>query len=306
MRILLSGANGFLGSSLKPRLIAAGHQVHPLIRSSTWPPVAQAGWNPVNGRIDLSPAGPIDAVIHLAGETIAQRWTTSAKARIQSSRIQGTQLLVEALGGLARRPQLLICASAVGFYGHRGNEWLDEQSPAGAGFLAETCQAWETVAAAATRWGIRVIILRLGMVLSAQGGALAQMLAPFRLGLGGTLGQGTQYWSWIALEDTLRAIMHLLGSGSLSGPVNLVSPNPATNLEFTRSLGSILKRPTILSMPGWAVKLVFGHMGQEVLLASTRVRPSRLLELEFRFTFPELEPALAKLLEYSANRKIDY
>ena len=289
--------NGDLGSSLKSRLIAAGHQVHPLIRSSTWPPVAQAGWNPFNGRIDLSPAGPLDAVIHLAGESIAQRWTAAAKARIQSSRIQGTQLLVEALGRLARPPQLLICASAVGFYGHRGSEWLDEQSPAGAGFLAETCQAWETAAAAATRWGIRVINLRLGMVLSAQGGALAQTLPPFRLGLGGTLGQGTQYWSWITLEDTLRAMMHLIGSEFLSGPVNLVSPHPATNLEFTRSLGSILKRPTLLSMPAWAVKWIFGRMGQEVLLASTRVRPSRLLESGFQFTFPESGPALAKLLE---------
>jgi uncharacterized protein len=296
MNILLSGASGLIGSTLTPFLTTNGHQVVKLSRRSSKGDGATATWDPATGKIDLSQAGPLDAVVHLAGETIAQRWTPAAKARISESRIHGTRLLSEALARLPQPPRVLACASATGFYGHRGDEMLNEQSARGSGFLAEVCQAWEAATQPAAQKGIRVVNLRLGIVLSPVGGALGKMLPAFRLGLGGKLGGGQHYWSWIALDDVLSAIHHVLTDKSLNGPVNVVAPRAVTNLEFTKTLGKVLGRPTVFAVPAFAIKLLFGEMGEEAMLASSRVQPSRLQQSGFAFRFPELEPALRYLL----------
>jgi uncharacterized protein len=296
MTILLTGARGLIGSALGPFLAAQGQRVIPLLRSRDKQTGTQATWNPAAGKIDLERAGPLDAVIHLAGESIAQRWTATARARIRSSRVEGTGLLSVALASLPQPPRVLVCASAVGFYGDRGDELLDERSPAGAGFLAEICRAWEAASASALARGVRVVHLRLGVVLTPSGGALARILPAFRLGLGGRLGSGRQYWSWIALADLLRVFRHVLETNELEGPVNAVSPVPVTNAEFTRTLAASLKRPAFCAVPALAVRGLFGQMGREALLASVRVQPARLEETGFRFDFPELEPALRALL----------
>jgi len=258
--------------------------------------LAAATWNPAAGQIDLGSAGDIDAVIHLAGETIAQRWSSEAKRRIRDSRVEGTRLLSEALAKMPAPPKVLICASATGFYGDRGEEWLDEKSTSGRGFLPEVCQEWESAANPARARGIRVVHLRLGIVLTPKGGALARMLPPFRSGIGGRLGDGRSYWSWIALDDLLEAIQRALADASLQGPVNVVSPNPVTNAEFTKTLGRVLNRPRILPVPRFAVELLFGEMGREAILSSFRVKPTKLIESGFRFRFPDLESALRHLL----------
>ena len=255
-----------------------------------------ATWNPEARQIDLSRAGNIDAVVHLAGANIAQRWTPEVKRRIRDSRVEGTQLLSGALAKLPTPPKVLVCASATGFYGNRGEEWLDERSAPGHGFLADTCQEWEAAADAARATGIRVVHLRLGIVLTPNGGALAKMLPAFRLGIGGRLGDGRAYWSWIVLDDLIEAILHALVTESLKGPVNAVSPNPITNSVLTETLGHVLRRPAILPVPRFALELLFGEMAREAMLASFRVKPSRLLETGFQFRFPELEPALRHLL----------
>lgn len=271
--------------------------VNPLRRSGVATDSAGACWSPQTGRINLRDGGPFDAVIHLAGESIAQRWTPAAKARIRSSRVDGTKLLSSALAALDKPPQVLIAASAVGYYGNRGEEIVDEQSPSGTGFLAEVCREWEAATGSAVERAIRVVHLRLGIVLTNRGGALAKMLPPFKSGLGGRLGNGRQYWSWIALEDLLRIIQHVLVSRALSGPLNAVSPNPITNIEFTCTLGKVVRRPTFFPMPAFAVKLLFGQMGEEALLASCRVLPKRLEEEGFGFRFAELEGAFTSALE---------
>jgi uncharacterized protein (TIGR01777 family) len=268
-----------------------------LTRGSAGSAPATATWNPDTGQIDLGRAGDIDAVIHLAGETIAQRWTPKTKQRIRDSRVEGTRLLAETLATMPAPPKVLVCASATGFYGDRGEEWLDEKSAPGAGFLADVCQEWEQAAQPARERGIRVVHLRIGIVLTPKGGALAKMLPSFRLGLGGRLGDGRAYWSWIALDDLLEAIQHAFADASVHGPVNVVSPNPVTNAEFTKTLGRVLNRPTILPVPRFAVDLLFGEMGREAILPSFRVKPAKLTEAGFRFGFPDLEPALRHLLE---------
>jgi len=292
MRVLITGASGLIGSALAPSLTSEGHQVFKLKRASSQTDPLQPWWDPENGRIALDKARPFDAVIHLAGESIAQRWTAAAKTRIRNSRVNGTTLLTQALAQLPQRPQALIAASATGYYGNRGDELLDEQSAPGAGFLAELCRDWEAATRPAANSGIRVVNLRLGVVLSAKGGALRKMLPAFRLGLGGKLGNGRQYWSWIAIDDLLSIIRYVLSNERFSGPINAVSPHPVTNAEFTRALGSALRRPAFFNAPAFAVKLLFGEMGETALLASFRVRPARLEQSGFVFRFSRLEDAL--------------
>jgi hypothetical protein len=235
--------------------------------------------------------------VHLAGDNIASgRWTAAKKASIRNSRVQGTTVLCEALAQLVKPPKVLLSASAIGYYGDRGATTLREESPPGTGFLAEVCQAWEAATAPAVQRGIRVVYLRFGMVLSAAGGALAKMLTPFRLGLGGVVGTGKQYMSWIALDDVLGVIPHALSTETLHGPVNVVAPQAVTNQEFTTALGQVLRRPTKLPMPAFAARLLFGEMADALLLASTRVAPVRLLASGYTFHYPELEEALQHLL----------
>jgi uncharacterized protein (TIGR01777 family) len=295
-RILITGASGLVGSALIPVLETRGHRVIKLVRGTASDTSGKATWSPDAGQIDLGGAGSIDAVVHLAGDPIAKRWTPEVKRRIRDSRVKGTRLLSETLAGLHTPPKVLVCASATGFYGDRGDEWLDETSALGKGFLAEVCREWETASTPAEKRGIRVVHLRTGIVLSSKGGALARMLPPFRLGLGGRLGDGRSHWSWIALDDLLEVIQHALTNVSLHGPVNAVSPNPVTNAEFTKTLGRVLQRPTLFPVPRFAVELIFGEMGREAMLASFRVKPAKLIGAGFNFHFPELERALRHLL----------
>jgi len=294
MNILLSGSSGFLGSSLDRFLRACGHRLLPLKRGKA--SSGQATWQPEQGRIQLPSATPFDAVIHLAGESIMTRWTPEKKNRIRASRVEGTRLLCEALANLPSPPGTLVSASAIGYYGDRGEEILDEQSHPGTGFLAELAQAWETATIPAHAAGIRVVQLRIGLVLASDGGALKSMLPFFKLGLGGRIGSGRQYWSWIALDDLQSAVLFILAQPTLNGPLNLVSPQPATNAEFTRTLARVLRRPALLPAPEGALRWWFGEMAEATLLASTRVRPVRLEECGFAFQLPELEKALHHLL----------
>ena len=295
MRILVTGASGFIGTALVSRLKEHGHDVVPLRRTFAG---SESGptWDLECGRVHLDPAFPLDAVVHLAGENIAQRWTARAKRRIRDSRVTATRLLSEALARMAQPPRALVSASATGFYGDRGAEVLDERSGPGHGFLAEVCQGWEAAIAPAWQRGIRVVHLRLGIVLARQGGALARMLPLFRLGLGGRLGSGQQYWSWVTLEDMLRVVDLALRDDRLSGAVNTVAPEAITNACFTVALCRALHRPALLPMPALLVRTVLGEMGQQALLASCRVRPTRLLEAGFSFRFPDLDAAFSHLL----------
>jgi uncharacterized protein (TIGR01777 family) len=239
----------------------------------------------------------LDAVVHLAGENLVGRWTAEKKARIRDSRVQGTRLLCDALAQLVNPPKVLLCAAAIGYYGDRGENMVREDSAPGTGFLAEVCQAWEAAAAPVVQRGVRVVHLRLGVVLNPAGGALAQMLPPFRLGMGGVVGSGKQYISWIALDDVLGVMHHALRTETLGGPVNVVAPQPVTNYDFTKMLGKVLGRPTVMPMPAFAARLAFGEMADALLLASTRVVPVRLQASGYTFQYPELEGALRHLLD---------
>jgi hypothetical protein len=238
-----------------------------------------------------------DAVVHLAGESIASRWTEKRKERILRSRVDGTRLLAESLARLKQAPRVLVSASAIGYYGDRGSETVSETSPPGSGFLAEVCQAWESATQRATESGIRVVNVRTGVVLSTRGGALKKMLLPFRLGIGGKVGSGEQYMSWISLADQIRTLIHAIRTDSLRGPVNAVAPAPVTNAVFTKALGRALHRPTVLPMPAFAARLVFGEMADALLLASMRVIPRRLLASGFFFKDREIEPTLARIVK---------
>ncbi len=292
MRVLISGASGLVGSALVPSLEAAGHRVRRLVRQRCEEPDA-AFWDPAAGTLDAGALDGVDAVVHLAGESIAAgRWSAEVKRRILESRVEGTGLIAEELAAL-EAPPALVAASAIGYYGDRGVEPMDEESPSGEGFLAEVCRRWEAAAQPARDAGSRVVHLRIGMVLSRRGGALQRMLTPFKLGLGGTVGDGRQFMSWIHLDDLVAVIEHALADGELAGAVNAVAPQPVSNREFTRTLGRVLGRPTLVPVPAPLVRLAFGEMGSELLLASTRVVPARLEGAGFAFRFPELEAALA-------------
>jgi uncharacterized protein len=289
MRIALTGSTGLVGSALVPNLIQAGHDVVRLKRP--------ADWDPEKGTANVSAFAGANAVIHLAGENIASgRWTAARKQRILGSRVQGTRLIAETISGMDRPPQVLVSASAVGYYGDRGSEVLREESPPGTGFLPEVCRQWEAATDAALPKGIRVVHLRTGIVLSVKGGAMAKMLPPFKLGLGGKIGSGNQYWSWISLDDVCGAVLHCIQQAGLRGAVNIVSPEPVTNLDFTKALGRALGRPTVFPMPGFAARLVLGEMADELLLASARVQPAKLLASGFVFHHTELQPTLRHLL----------
>ena len=297
MRILVTGSTGLVGSALVPFLSASGHAVIRLVRSEVPPGDAAARWDPEAGTLDPAALEGLDAVVHLAGEDIAGgSWTAAKKARIRGSRVEGTALLARTLASLDRPPAALACASAIGYYGDRGDDALTEESPPGAGFLASVCRDWEAAATPAVEAGIRVVHLRFGVVLSAAGGALAKMLGPFRMGMGGPIGSGRQYVSWIAMDDVLEAIDHLLSHSTLHGPVNVASPKPVTQLEFARTLGRVLGRPTVLAVPAFGMRLMFGEMATEVLLASQRLEPARLLSSGYEFRYPDLEPALRHLV----------
>jgi uncharacterized protein len=297
MNILVTGASGLIGSALVSFLASAGHDVTRLVRSQPRPGEKAVRWDPMAGTIEASNLHQMEAVVHLAGENIAERWTSEKKVRIRDSRVKGTRLLCESLAQMATPPKVLVSASAIGYYGDRAGEVLTEESAAGQGFLPEVCRAWEAATEPALQKGIRVIPLRFGVVLSGAGGALAKMLPPFRMGLGGMLGKGQQYMSWIALDDAVGAIHHAMTAESLQGPVNAVAPNTVTNQEFTKALGKVIGRPTIFPMPAFAARLMFGEMADELLLASTRVQPTKLLSSGYIFRYPELEAALRHLLE---------
>jgi uncharacterized protein (TIGR01777 family) len=315
MRIAITGASGLVGSQLTDFLTTGGHDVVRLVRSGSGPAsqntasqntaTQNAGaatgdtipWDPTAARFDASPLEGVDAVVHLAGESIAGgRWTTAQKRRIRDSRVHGTQVLSEALAAMANPPRVFVGASAIGFYGDRGDQRLSEESAAGDNFLADVCTDWEAASRPAADAGIRVVLMRLGVVLSPKGGALAKMLTPFKLGAGGRIGDGRQYWSWVAIDDVVGALHHALMTDSLAGPVNVVSPNAATNLEFTKVLGRVLRRPTIAPMPALAARALLGQMADELLLASARVEPIRLLDSGYEFRHANLEDALRHVL----------
>jgi len=281
MKIAITGSHGLIGSALVPALEASGHD---LVRLHRWPYEAA----------ELEGA---DAIVHLAGENISGRWTDVRKQRIRESRVLGTRSLAKAIAEMKRPPVVFISASAIGYYGDRGNETMFEEHDRGAGFLAEVCDAWERATHPVLRAHIRTVNLRFGVVLSPAGGALAKMLPPFRLGLGGPIGSGHQYMSWIALEDAVGVIQRALITKTLSGPVNAVSPYPVTNFEFTQALARALDRRARFPMPALIARLVFGEMAKELLLASTRVEPIRLIATGYRFRHPELESALRHMLE---------
>jgi hypothetical protein len=305
MNVAIAGASGLVGSTLVPMLTTGGHRVTKLVRR----PASDCSvtWDPQSESFDGSSLDGVDTVVHLAGENIAAaRWTAKVKDKIRDSRVQGTRVLCEGLAQMRTPPRVLVCASAIGFYGDRDDEVLTEDSAAGSSFLADVAQEWEAATQPARDAGIRVVNLRFGVILSPKDGALAKMLLPFKLGAGGRVGSGRQYWSWISIDDAAGAIHHALMTDSLSGPVNAVAPNPVTNAEFTKTLGRVLVRPAILPMPAFAARLALGEMADELLLASIRVEPRQLIESGYDFRQPTLESAIRHLLGKPAYPRSDH
>jgi uncharacterized protein (TIGR01777 family) len=296
MRVIVTGSHGMIGSALIPALETAGHRVVRLVRGSPGP--GEVHWDPAAGVLDVADLAGADSAVHLAGEGVAtKRWTPEQKQRILDSRVKSTDLLSRRLVELDPRPSVLVAGSAVGVYGDRGDEELDEQSKAGTGFLAGLSQQWEAATAPAEEAGIRVVHIRTGIVLSPTGGALKKQLPLFKIGLGGRLGSGRQYQSWISLDDEVGAILFALTTPSLSGPVNLTSPNPVTNADYTKTLGAVLGRPTIFPVPRLGLASILGgEATDEMLLGGQRVLPRKLEEHGYEFMNPELEPALRALL----------
>ncbi|MBI2842296.1 MAG: TIGR01777 family protein [Armatimonadetes bacterium] len=297
MKIAMSGSTGLIGSALVPYLTEAGHEVIRLVRRKPEPDSGEIEWHPEEKTIDAAGLEGVDAVLHLSGENIDGRWTPQKKARIRGSRVESTKLLSETVARLEKPLRVMISASAVGYYGDRGSEVLREESAPGSTFLADVCKEWEAATKAASAAGIRVVNTRFGVVLSQRGGALEKMLGLFRRSLGGKMGDGRQYVSWVAIDDLLGAVEHALATDTLWGPVNVVSPNPITNEELTRVLARVLSKPAVLTVPPLALKLAFGGLADDVLLASQRVEPASLLAAGYVFRYPELEGALRHLLQ---------
>ncbi|MBI4456869.1 MAG: TIGR01777 family protein [Acidobacteria bacterium] len=298
MEIAVSGSTGLIGSELVRILRAKGHKVRRLVRSENELGTENILWHTRQGIRDLHRLEGIDAVVNLAGASIAAgRWTARREKGIYESRVEGTRLLVDRIGRLQKRPGVFVSASAIGYYGDRGDELLDETSSPGEGFLSELAQAWESEASRARDKGMRLVCTRFGIVLARSGGALAKMLPVFRLGLGGKLGGGKQWMSWIALSDLVQAIVHVLEKAELQGPVNVVAPAPVQMELFSKVLGKVLRRPVLLPVPGVALKILMGQMANELLLSSQRVMPRELERTGFQFTHPELEGALSEILK---------
>lgn len=300
MDVLVSGSTGLIGTALVPALEERGHRVVRLVRSGGGGRDA-VRWDPSAGTIEADGLEGIDAVVHLAGEGIAEgRWTAEKKARILDSRKQGTRLLAGAIASLRTPPRVMVSTSAIGYYGDRGNELLRETSPPGELFLSKVCVEWEGAAEPAREAGIRVVHPRIGIVLSTKGGALKQTLPIFKLGLGGKIGSGRQYWSWVTLDDVVGAMIHAIETDALEGPVNVVAPDAPTNVEFTKALGRVLNRPTVFPLPAPAARLMLGEVADELLLPSARVEPARLKETGYDYRHPELEGAFRHLLNGSS------
>lgn len=294
MKVVVSGASGLIGSALVPALRGAGHDVVTLVRRTASGP-DEIHWSPASGTLDPSALAGADAIVNLSGATIGRRWNEQRKAEILSSRVGTTGLLARTAAALEPQPSVFLCAGGVGIYGDRGDEILTEESQPGSGFLADVGRAWEAAAQPARDAGIRVVTFRQGIVLSQDGGALERLILPFKLGLGGRVGSGKQWWAWIGLDDVVGAYRFALES-DLSGPVNLVSPNPATNRQLVKALGRTLHRPTVIPLPAFAVKTAFGEMGEELLLEGQRALPARLLDAGFAFEFPDLDNAFKRAL----------
>jgi uncharacterized protein len=297
VKILISGASGLVGQACVNMLPREGHIVSRLVRPGAAVGAGDVRWNPAAGAIDAAALTGADAVVHLAGASIAgSRWTRGHKTELRTSRVDSTRLLVDAIAQMQAKPRVFLCASAIGYYGNRDDEVLSESSAPGDDFLALLARDWEAEARRAEFAGIRTVVLRFGLILSRDGGALPQMLAPFRFGLGGRFGDGRQWMSWIALADTVEIISAALMDERFSSPVNMVSPNPVRNAEFTRTLAAALHRPAVFAVPAFALRLALGEMAEPLLLASQRVRPERLLALSYEFRFPELPGALRAML----------
>lgn len=298
MKHLITGGTGLIGQKLQDRLKKRGDEVFVLTRKKDTSSPHHLYWNPDDRVLDSNHFKDIDTVFHLAGESIAEgRWTPARKERIKQSRIQSTQLLVQAIAKSGHKPKNFFSASAVGFYGDTGDKIVDENQAPGKGFLAEVGQQWEESSQPLREQGIRLVHMRIGVVLSPEGGALQKMLLPFKMGLGGPLGSGDQYWSWITLDDILNAMEFLLDHEEIKGPVNFVSPQPLTNKEFTKALGQALHRPTVFQAPGFALKMAMGEMAQELLLASAGAKPKVLEEAGFAFEHPDIHTAFTKILD---------
>jgi len=301
MKVIVTGSGGLVGRALVRSLLADGHSVTRLVRGGAQqfraPGSAAVEWNPDKGTIDAAALEGHDAAVHLAGEPIAEgRWDDAKKRRILESRAKGTRLIAETIAGLKEKPRVLVSASAVGFYGDRGAEVMREESASGEGFLSEVCREWEKATLAASQAGARVVHVRIGFVLDGEGGGLPKMLTPFKLGVGGKVGSGQQYISWITLEDLVRVLRRAIEDESLRGPVNAVAPGAVTNEQFTKALGHVLGRPTLLPVPTFALRLAFGEVADAVMLASTRVEPARLREAGFDFKHTDIDAALSSVL----------
>lgn len=291
MKILVSGSHGLVGKALISSLTSDGHQIIRLVRNKPGG-AAEIEWHPNEGRIDAGGLEGLDAVVHLAGESIASgRWSDEKKRAIRDSRVKGTALLSDALARLSSPPSVLVSASAIGYYGDRGDEVLTETSAPGKDFLSSVCVEWEQATKPAVEKGIRTVHARFGIILDANEGALAKMLMPFRMGIGGRIGSGKQWMSWIAIEDVVNGLKSVMASNA-SGPVNFVAPNPVTNAEFTKTLGRVLSKPTLFPVPAFGARLAFGEMADALLLSSQRVKPGVLEQ----FDWPTLEAALRHLL----------
>jgi uncharacterized protein (TIGR01777 family) len=288
LTVAIAGASGFLGSAFARYLTSEGHVVRRIGRSSS----ADFRWDLVAGTLDPAALDGADAVVNLTGENIAQRWTREHKQAILTSRVRSTEILAKTMTAVRSAPRVFLSGSAIGIYGSRGDEPLDEQSAPGTGFLADVVRQWEQAALPARAAGIRLVYPRLGLVMNPDGSVLAKLIPVFNVGGGGRVGKGTQWMSWIGLHDLLRALTYLITAERIDGPVNVTSPNPATNAVFSHTLGTVLHRPSVAAVPEFAIKLMFGEMGEETLLSGQRVVPRRLLESEFRFDYPELEAAL--------------